>query len=261
MYREIADRLTDRLDDVSRTFSSVLILGSRAGYTGQLLRARYPAARIIQSDLAAPLAARAQATNGIPAISCDEEALPFAAESFDLIIAAGGLHWVNDLPGCLLQIRHCLRPDGLFLGAMIGGESLAEMTAAFTDAELVLRDGLSPRFSPTIDLRDAAALLQRAGFALPVADGDSVTVQHSSLFALMKDLRAMAETNCHSRRERGMPPRQLFIDAAARLQAGQDHIRTRFDLLLLAGWAPAESQQKPLRPGSAARSLTEALIG
>ncbi|HZD24669.1 MAG TPA: methyltransferase domain-containing protein, partial [Alphaproteobacteria bacterium] len=192
-----------------------------------------------------------------------EEALPFQPGSFDLVLSALSLHWVNDLPGALLQIRGALKPDGLFLAAMLGGDTLMELREALLLAEMELTGGASPRISPMADLREAGALLQRAGFALPVADSDRLTLTYAEPFSLLRELRGLGEASAGGSRPRGFARRALF-EAAARIyherHAGPDgRIPATFEVLYLIGWAPHESQQRPLRPGSAAQRLADAL--
>jgi SAM-dependent methyltransferase len=199
----------------------------------------------------------------VAAIAADEEALPFAQGSLDLVASSLALHWVNDLPGALAQIRRVLKPDGLFLAAMFGGQTLAELRQVLTEAELAVTGGAAPRVSPMVDLADAAGLLQRAGFALPVADRDVLTVAYKDLLALLRDLRGMGETNAvRLRANRPLGP-AILAEAAARYERlhGHEggHIRARFEILYLSGWAPASSQQKPLRPGAASGRLADAL--
>ena len=193
----------------------------------------------------------------------DEECLPFGPGSFELVVANLSLHWTNDLPGTLIQVRQCLKPDGLFLGAMFGGETLHELRTALMQAEIELEGGASPRLSPLADLRDAGALLQRAGFALPVADVDRITVSYPHAFKLMKDLRGMGETNAIHTRRRNMTRRATLFRAAEIYQEmfgdRDGRIPATFDVLTLTGWAPDASQQQPLRPGSAQGRLADAL--
>jgi SAM-dependent methyltransferase len=199
----------------------------------------------------------------VPSLIADEEVLPFASESFDLIASALSLQWANDLPGVLVQIRRVLAPDGLFLAALIGGQSLTELRAAVTSAEAELTGGASPRVAPFADIRDLGQLLQRAGFALPVTDIDPIVVRYASMFALMQDLRAMGATNALSERSR-VPLRRAVLMRAAQIYAERfadvdGRVRATFDVVWLSGWAPHESQQKPLAPGSARIRLAEAL--
>ncbi|MDQ8732066.1 methyltransferase domain-containing protein [Bradyrhizobium sp. LHD-71] len=192
-----------------------------------------------------------------------DEALPLSPESLDLALSALALQFANDLPGVLAQIRRALRPDGLFLAAMLGGDSLNELRQSFAAAEIELEGGLSPRVLPFADLRDLGALLQRAGFALPVADVDRVVVRYDNALALMQDLRRMGATNVLTERRRA-PLRRATLLRMAQIYSERfaDHdgrIRATFDIIWLSGWAPHESQQKPLKPGSAKTSLEGAV--
>ena len=248
-----ADILLDRLDDTTRRFTRALDLGGR-GAVAPLLRAR-GIPFVVSQDLSAPMAARA----GGLAVAGDEEWLPYAPESFDLVIASLSLHWVNDLPGALIQLRRALRPDGLFLASLPGLGTLHTLRAALAEAETELRGGVSPRVSPFPDLRDAAGLLQRAGFALPVADAEEVSLAYRSPLALFADLRAAGEGNAVLARDGRVPPRALFPMAAAGLPAGREGMAPGFRLIMMTGWAPHESQQRPARPGSATHRLAAAL--
>jgi SAM-dependent methyltransferase len=201
-------------------------------------------------DLSARMAARA---GGLP-VAGDEEWLPFAPESFDLVVASLSLHWVNDLPGALVQIRRALRPDGLFLASVPGLGTLQALREALAAAETELRGGISPRVSPFPELRDAAALLQRAGFALPVADAEEMRLAYRTPLALFADLRAAGEANAVLTRDGRVPPRALLPLAASRLPPEQV-----LRLVVMTGWAPHEGQQKPARPGSADARLADAL--
>jgi SAM-dependent methyltransferase len=196
-------------------------------------------------------------------VAADEEALPFASESLDLVVSSLALHWVNDLPGAFAQIRQALKPDGLFMAALFGGETLYELRAVLTEAELAVTGGVSPRVSPMADLRDAAGLLQRAGFALPVADRDLITIAYPDALKLMRDLSLMGEGNAARLRAPG-PLRRAVVAEAARLYEARHrfdggHVRASFEILYLSGWAPASSQQRPLRPGQATLRLADAL--
>jgi SAM-dependent methyltransferase len=199
----------------------------------------------------------------VPLVAADEEALPFRDGAFDLVVSALALQFVNDLPGALVQIRRALKPDGLFLAAMIGGETLIELRQAFAAAESDIEGGASPRVAPFADLRDLGALLQRVGFALPVADSDRVTVRYDSVFALMHDLRRMGATNALVDRRRAPLKRATLLRMAeiyaARFADNDGRIRATFEIVWLSGWAPHPSQQQPLRPGSAKARLADAL--
>jgi SAM-dependent methyltransferase len=199
-------------------------------------------------------------------IGADErETLPLQPESLDLVVSALAFQFVNDLPGVLTQIRHALRPDGLLLAAMIGGDTLTELRQSFAAAEAELEGGMSPRVAPFADLRDVGALLQRAGFALPVTDVDRIVVRYDSALALMADLRRMGATNILFERRRTPTRRATLLRMAQiygeRFADADGRIRATFDVIWLSGWAPHESQQKPLRPGSAKVSLAEAVRG
>ena len=199
----------------------------------------------------------------IAAVVADEEALPFRDASLDLVVSALTLQFVNDLPGMLIQICRALKPDGLFLAAMIGGESLAELRAAFAEAEAEVEGGVSPRVAPFADLRDLGALLQRAGFALPVTDVDRITVRYASPLALMHDLRRMGAGNALTERRRA-PLRRATLRRLIEIYAGRfadpdGRIRATFEIVWLSGWAPHHSQQQPLAPGSAKTRLADAL--
>jgi SAM-dependent methyltransferase len=197
------------------------------------------------------------------AVAADEEALPFREGALDLVVSALALQFVNDLPGTLLQIRRALNPDGLFMAALLGGETLSQLRGAFAAAEAEVEAGLSPRVAPFADLRDLGALLQRAGFALPVTDVDRVTVRYASPLALMHDLRRMGANNVLIERRRRPLKRatlrrvmEIYLD---RFGDADGRVSATFEIIWLAGWAPHESQQQPLKPGSARVRLADAL--
>ena len=259
LKREIADRLVERLDDVRRSFPLALDLGCHGDEIATALGQRKAVGHLLRADLGLGFARRAHG----PALVADEEALPFAAQRFDLVLSAMSLHWVNDLPGALIQIARILKPDGLFLGAMLGGGTLWQLRQALAAAESEIEGGLSPRVSPFADLRDAAGLLQRAGFALPVADSETIEVEYDSALALMRELGAMGESNLVAERRRGFTRRTTLLRAAEiygeRFAQPSGRIAASFEVLFLHGWAPHESQPKPLKPGTAAHRLAEAL--
>lgn len=262
LFREAGARLIDRLHDVTRRFDRALVLGCRDGQLTEALLATGKAAAAVQAD-GAPAFARRAAANGAPTLVADEEFLPFAAGAFDLAVANLSLHWTNDLPGALIQVRHALRPDGLLLAHLFGGETLKELRAALLEAENELSGGASPRVSPFVDVRDAGQLLGRAGLALPVVDADTITVTYPDPLKLMADLRAMGETNAVIERRKSFLRRDVLARAleiyAARFADPRGRIVATFQLVALTGWAPHGSQQKPLRPGSAAARLADAL--
>jgi SAM-dependent methyltransferase len=196
-------------------------------------------------------------------VAADEEALPFGDATLDLVVSALALQAVNDLPGALAQIRRALKPDGLFLAALFGGETLSELRHSFAVAESELDGGTSPRVAPFADVREMGALLQRAGFALPVTDVDRITVRYSSPFRLLRDLRCMGAANALVERRRVPLRRATLMRAmdvyAERFADPDGKVRASFDIVWLSGWSPHESQQQPLRPGSAKQRLADAL--
>jgi SAM-dependent methyltransferase len=209
------------------------------------------------------LAGRVGAVDRVDLLVSDNEDLRLAPQSIDLAVSALALQFANDLPGIFAQVRRALVPDGLFIAAMLGGDTLSELRQAFAAAESERDGGISPRVAPAIDVRDLGALLQRAGFALPVSDSDRLIVRYDDAFALMRDLRRMAATNVLTERRR-TPLRRTTLVRMAEVYADRfsdpdGRIRATFDILWLSGWAPHESQQKPLRPGSAQASLADAV--
>lgn len=260
ILQDAADRLLDRLDDTTR-FSQpapgappprVLDIGGR-GIVAPSLRAR--GMEVVAMDLSPGMAA----LNGAPCLAGDEEWLPFAPASFDLVVASLALHWINDLPGALIQIRAALRPDGLLLASMPALGTGAELRTALTAAEAGLTGGAAPRVSPFPDLRDCAALLQRAGFALPVADAEELRLLYRDPLAALRDLRAAGETNAVRLRDRRVPPRALLPAALAALPAEDGRVPMTLRLAVMTGWAPAPSQPRPARRGSGTVSLAAAL--
>ncbi|MDP4003614.1 methyltransferase domain-containing protein [Methylobacterium sp. NEAU K] len=255
----LLDRLVEDLDDrlgaVLRGFSTVLDLATPGPAAVRTLAVRYPEARLIR------LAALPEP--GENRIVGDPEALPCAAGSLDLAVSLLALQAVNDLPGTLIQLRRALRPDGLFLGCLLGGATLTELRQSFAQAESEVEGGISPRVAPFAAVREAGALLQRAGFALPVADTDTLTVRYADPFGLMRDLRAMGMTNVLTERRRTPLRRATLVRAAEvyaeRFSDPDGRVRATFEVLWLSGWVPHESQQKPLRPGTAKSRLADAL--
>lgn len=249
----MAGELAERLASVKREFERVLILGSHDGRYAAMFAA--PGRMIVCAD---PGFGFAVASDGV---QCDEDRLPFADASFDLVIAIGGLDSVNDLPGALVLIRRVLRPDGLFLGAFLGAGSLAWLRTATLEADS-LNGAVAPRIHPQIDVRSAGDLLSRAGFALQVADGEHIEVGYPDPLRLIADLRGMAQTNMLLRRSPVTGGRAWIGALFDRFQrdAGADgRLRESFDIVHLTGWAPAPSQPKPAKRGSATASLLQAL--
>ncbi len=256
---EIAGRLVERLHDVRRSYALALDLGCHGDEVAEALAGMGVVQRLVRADLSLAFARCAKGA----AVVADEEALPFAAGSFDLVLSAMSLHWVNDLPGTLIQVARLLRPDGLFLGAMLGGETLWQLRQALTAAESEIEGGLSPRVSPFAELRDAAGLLQRAGLGLPVADSETIEVEYDNALSLMKELGAMGESNLVAGRRRGLTRRATLLRAAEiygeRFTRPSGRVVASFEVLFLHGWAPHESQPRPLKPGSAVHRLADAL--
>lgn len=234
LFEETAALLMERFGDIKQEFHAALDLGAHGGHLAR---------RLIENGVplvvAADMSAKMLRDNPCPCIAADEELLPFAVGSFDAIVSNLSLHWVNDLPGALAQIKKTLRPGGLFLAALIGGNSLHELRACLLDAELAVTGGASPRLSPTIPLAAASALLQRAGFALPVADAETITLTYGDMFALMRDLRGMGETNAHLHRRRTPARRRIFTEAAQLYRerfAGADRrIPATFEIVFMHG--------------------------
>ena len=243
----VTEDLEDRLGAVLREFADVADVWS----PGEILRI--------------PARDRFKSVVHVGLQDAEAETLPFQPESLDLVVSALAFQFINDLPGVFAQIRRALRPDGLLLAAMIGGETLTELRQSFAAAEAELEGGVSPRVAPFADLRDIGALLQRAGLALPVTDVDRIVVRYDNAFALMRDLRRMGATNILRERRR-TPTRRATMLRMAQLYAerfadADGRIRATFDVIWLSGWAPHESQQKPLRPGTAKAGLAEAVKG
>jgi SAM-dependent methyltransferase len=239
--------LQERLQAVLRDFKDVADIWTPGG----LFRASVPD--------------RFSSVSHLGILDRDDETLELAPQSVDLALSALALQFANDLPGVLTQIRRVLRPDGLFLAALLGGDTLTELRQSFAAAEVEREGGLSPRVLPFADLRDLGALLQRAGFALPVADVDRVVVRYSDAFALMQDLRRMGATNVLTERRRTMLRRSTLLRMVQiygeRFADSDGRVRATFDIVWLSGWAPHASQQQPLQPGSAKASLAEAVRG
>ena len=256
LIERAADDLAGRLSAILRKFDIAADLGTPTDAVRVALAGSVGAIVAVDPVVAHLKGARL-------AVAADEEALPFRDGSLDLVVSALALQFVNDLPGTLIKIRRALRPDGLLLAAMIGGDSLTELREAFAQAEAEVDGGVSPRVAPFADLRDIGALLQRAGFALPVTDVDRVTVRYASPLALMHDLRSMGAANALTERRRAplrrATLRRLMEIYAERFSDPDGRVRATFEIVWLSGWAPHESQQKPLAPGSAKTRLADAL--
>ncbi|WP_295850241.1 methyltransferase domain-containing protein [Tardiphaga sp.] len=243
----VAEEMDERLHAVLRSFTAAADIATPG------------------NGLRAAIAARVGMLAHVAVPDHERDGLGLAPESLDLVVSALALHFVNDLPGVMAQIRRALRPDGLLLAAMLGGDTLTELRQSFAAAEAEREAGISPRVAPFADLRDIGALLQRAGFALPVTDVDRVVVRYDNAFALMQDLRKMGASNILVERRR-TPSRRATLLRMAEIYAERfadpdGRIRATFEVVWLSGWAPHESQQKPLKPGSAKASLADAVRG
>jgi SAM-dependent methyltransferase len=250
LAQETAGHVAERLGVINRSFARGLDLHSRARV--------FPSVKPLAQDWV-----RAGFPADAPDVIADEEALPFGDASFDLVSSILSLHAVNDLPGALVQIRRALKPDGVFMGALFGGDTLQELKQAFASAESEILGGLSPRVAPFGDVRELGGLLQRTGFTLPVADVERMTIGYRDLARLFADLRSLGETNILAGRHSGLLSRRLLqaltAEYAAHFRDDEGRFTATFDIIFLTGWAPHESQQKPLQPGSAKTRLAEAL--
>ena len=265
LHREARASLEERLTEVNRTFTAPAIVTGHPEIWGDLLvpgppPPDAPGATPPAHDV--PGTARPAREPPRARVVPDEPVLDLEPGAHDLVIHALALHWADDPVGQIAQCRRALRPDGLFLGVTFGGQSLQELRAALAEAEAAVSGGISPRVAPMAEIRDLGAALGRAGLALPVADADRRSVSYASALHLMRDLRAMGEGNALAARHRGTPPRALFAHAARLYEAAHGQggrVSATVEMIHLAGWAPHESQQKPLRPGSAAARLADAL--
>lgn len=254
LHARAAEDLAERLEAIPRSFENVLALGGGGAFSVALARRSALAARVgrpLEADLASG------------DVVLDPEHLPFREASFDLVVSSLALHWVNDLPGVLIQLRRALRPDGLALISLFGGETLNELRQALIEAETEILGGAGPRVAPFADVRGVGALLQRAGFALPAADRDVVTVRYSDPMRLLADLRGMGETSALREHSPANLSRRILARAFAayrRHSSDPDgRVRATFEIITATGWAPHDSQQTPLKPGSAKARLADAL--
>ena len=233
----VADEISERLKEVNRTFTKVAIVTGQPAFW----QAKFPGAVVVE----------------------DAETLDLDQGAFDLVLHMMALHWANDPVGQLVQCRRALQPDGLLLASCLGGQTLHELRSALAEAEAVVAGGLSPRIAPMGEIRDLGALLQRAGFALPVADGTPLTVSYANAFHVMHDLRKMGENNALAHRPRGFTMRNILTEAATlyaeHCSNADGRVDATFEIITLTGWAPDDAQPKPLRPGSATARLADAL--
>jgi ubiquinone/menaquinone biosynthesis C-methylase UbiE len=262
LLERVAEDAADRIATVLRRFELALDLGTPGDALRRALIASGKVGTVILADALIDRGACDGGTSTL-AVVCDEETLPFRDASLDLVTSGLSLQFVNDLPGTLVQIRRALKPDGLFLAALIGGDTLSELRQAFAVAEAEVENGVSPHVAPFADVRDLGSLLQRAGFALPVTDVDRFMVRYASPLALMHDLRRMGATNALVERSRRPLKRavlaRMMENYGARFADPDGRIRSTFEIIWLSGWAPHESQQQPLKPGSAKARLADAL--
>lgn len=256
LHQRVCDDILDRLEAINRRFTRTLVLFDGRSFAAALAKRPEMADKLgvrVHADIAEAMR---------PDVVIDAEVWPFGDAQFDLVLSVLHLHWTNDLPGALIQARRCLRPDGLFIGALFGDGTLSELRESFLQADSAITGGAGLRVSPFADLRDLAGLLQRAGMALPVSDTDRVTVTYENGFRLLADLRAMAETAVFMH---PAPPLRRDVLAAAlehyatHFANADGRLQAQFNIVTLTGWAPDESQQKPLRPGSAKARLADAL--
>lgn len=259
LLARVAGELADRLSIIKRRFPLAANIGAHHGLLSRRIRGLAGIERIIDIDATARLLSDAADLR----VVADEEALPFADASLDLVVSALALQLVNDLPGALVQIRRALKPDGLLLASLLGGATLQELRSAWITAEVEVSGGASPRVAPFADVRDMGALLQRAGFALPVVDSETVTVTYADPLALMHEIKGMGASNMLTARRRQPVTRRLLVRAAEiyaeRFASPGGRVPATFEILTLTAWAPDPSQPKPLRPGSAQARLADAL--
>jgi SAM-dependent methyltransferase len=257
LYQAAAAGIADRLDLTLRSFGRAVALGAAAAPLAQVMSRSGKFGHVVTADRSP------RGPAGPVDVVIDEETLPFAAASLDAVIAGPMLEFANDLPGALAQIARALKPDGLFLAVLFGGETLSELRASWFAAETEVTGGVSPRVAPFADVRELGRLLQRANLALPVADVDRLTVRYPSGLAVMAELKAMGLSNALAARRQSPVTRTLLARAASvyeeRFADPDGRVRASFDLVTLTAWAPAETQQKPLKPGSASARLADAL--
>jgi SAM-dependent methyltransferase len=259
LLKHVAGEIAERIELMLRPFPLALDLGAYHGVLGRTVAALPSVGTMLYAESAYAFAAMCPR----PALVCDEDFLPFKEASLNLIVSGLALHRVNDLPGALIQIRRALRPDGLFMAALLGAGALIELRQVLLEAEAEAEGGASPRVSPFGDVREYGALLQRAGFALPVADSETVPVLYASPRDVLREVRALGGGNVLLARSRKPLARRTLERAEElyreRFSLPDERVKASFEIVYLSGWAPDPSQQKPLRPGSAARRLADAL--
>lgn len=262
LKRAVSSALLERLDDVNRQFAQVLELGCHTGTLTRDLAARPGVARVVAVDPSAQMLRGLGNVDRVETLHSGLEHIDLPPQQFDLVVSAMALHWVNDLPGLLIQLRQLLKPDGLLIAGLIGGHSLIELRRSLLQAEAEVTGGAAARVAPFMDGLDGGGLLQRAGFAMPVADTDTLTVRYDGLFNLLQDLRGMGEASSLAGAVK--PLRHDVLLRAAEIYAESfglenGRVPARFDIVWLSGWSPAPHQPQPKRPGSATHSLAEAI--
>ena len=259
LFCEVARMLDEKINDVQRDFSLGLDLGCHTGQIEKILGEQRKIKTILKCDISEKMVRKTSSLR----FAADEEFLPIADALLDIVISCLSLHWVNDLPGVLVQIRRALKKDGLFIGALFGGETLKELRQSLITAEGQILGGISPRVSPFLDIRDGGALLQRAGFALPVVDTDVLTVSYSNPLKLMNDLRGMGEQMATHTRQKSFTRRTILSRAADIYQSDfgdkEGRVPASFEIITLTAWAPSNDQPKPLTPGSGKINLANIL--
>lgn len=259
LLARVAQDFAERIAIVNRTFNAGINLDAHHGLLSRSLRPLPNIGELIDADLSTAMLAQCDG----PSLIADAEALALPAGSIDLLVSGLSLHLVNDLPGALIQIRRALKPDGLFLAALLGGDTLRELREAWFLAEEELTGGVSPRIAPFADVRAMGGLLQRAGFALPVADTDTVTATYETPLHLMREIKGMGTSNMLTERRRIPATRKLLMRATdiytQRSGLPDGRVKATFEIITLTAWVPHESQQQPLKPGSATTRLADAL--
>jgi len=255
LNREISERLIDNLHDIKMSFKKILSMN----LCDDTIRTYFKDMFLINQNMAHKMLDGKYGKK----VQADEDFLPYKNQCLELIISCLTLHWINDLPGALIQIRRSLKPNGLFMGAVYGGETLFELRASMLKAGIDIRGGITPHVSPFMDIRDAGTLMQRAGFSLPVVSTERITVNYADAFSLMKELKNMGENNALIKGFKGLTSKKFMFAVAEKYQQDygneQGRIPATFDIIYLKGWAPHESQQQPLRPGTGKISLKDAL--
>ena len=263
LKQAVTERIMDRIDTIRRDLPHVLDIGCHNGVLTEALLASPKITSVSAMDPSPEMARLTKQRCGIDVVAASYDAIPFEGQQFDGIFSAFALHWANDLPGVLIQLRQRLKPDGVMVVALAGGETLGGLRAAMASAESEVSGGMSPRVLPMGDIRDMGGLISRAGLTMPVADSDTITVTYEHLFRLMADLRAMGESNAMNSRVKRMTGKSLLMRAAEiyqqRFGTDDGRISVDFEIITLTGWAPDASQPQPLKPGSAQQSLASAL--